>query len=264
MPNRTLTMLLLVAPLMACSSQSDDTRDDDQADTDTEEDPGSSAQALTSGVSCTHESQPAYQGGSRIGTVDTIMVDGKRMTQKTANAFLYLKQRAAARGVNIWVNSGFRTMDEQRHLYYCYTSGSCNSGNLAARPGYSNHQNGRAVDIGTDNRGRLNQIISDLGLDWRRTVPSEAWHYEYFGSMVTGPCDGTSGPAPEPPTAPTPGQGTPGQGAPAGGQSCGTDGDCNPGNDGAGLICSGGACIPGCHSNAQCPGVKTCKAGQCK
>lgn len=262
MPNRALMMLLLALPLAACSSQADDTTTGDD-DADTEEEPGSAAQALTSGVSCTHESQPAYQGGSRIGTVDTIMVDGKRMTQKTANAFLYLKQKAAARGVNIWVNSGFRTMDEQKHLYYCYTSGSCNSGNLAARPGYSNHQNGRAVDIGTDNRGRLNQVISDLGLDWRRTVPSEAWHYEYFGSTIAGPCDGTSTPAPAPTPVPADDAGAP-ETPPSGGGQCNTDGDCNPGNDGSGLICSGGACVPGCHSNAQCPGVKTCKSGQCK
>lgn len=48
-----------------------------------------------------------------------------------------------------------------------------------------------------------------------------------------------------------------------GGQSCSGDGDCNPGNDGSGLICSGGQCVPGCHSNAQCPGNTTCKSGQC-
>ena len=47
------------------------------------------------------------------------------------------------------------------------------------------------------------------------------------------------------------------------GQACSSDGQCNPGNDGAGLICQGGACVAGCHTNAQCAGTTTCVAGQC-
>lgn len=45
---------------------------------------------------------------------------------------------------------------------------------------------------------------------------------------------------------------------------CGSHGACNPGNDGSGLICVDSRCVPGCISNAQCPGVKTCQAGQCR
>jgi hypothetical protein len=49
-----------------------------------------------------------------------------------------------------------------------------------------------------------------------------------------------------------------------GGSECISDGACNPGNDGSGLICSGGKCVPGCHIDANCPGVTTCVQGQCK
>lgn len=48
-----------------------------------------------------------------------------------------------------------------------------------------------------------------------------------------------------------------------GGQACASDGQCNPGNDGAGLICQNGACVAGCHTNAQCAGTTTCVASQC-
>lgn len=48
-----------------------------------------------------------------------------------------------------------------------------------------------------------------------------------------------------------------------GGQACSSDGACNPGNDGSGMICVSGKCVPGCKTNAQCPGVKTCKNGMC-
>lgn len=47
------------------------------------------------------------------------------------------------------------------------------------------------------------------------------------------------------------------------GTPCTGDGTCNPGNDGSGQICSGGVCVPGCHTNAQCPGSTTCQSGQC-
>lgn len=46
--------------------------------------------------------------------------------------------------------------------------------------------------------------------------------------------------------------------------ACSNDGACNPGNDGSGLICQGGRCVPGCRSNAQCPGSKQCVSGQCR
>lgn len=47
-------------------------------------------------------------------------------------------------------------------------------------------------------------------------------------------------------------------------KSCSSDGDCNPGSDGSGLICSQGACVPGCHHDYQCPGSTTCVSGQCR
>ena len=48
------------------------------------------------------------------------------------------------------------------------------------------------------------------------------------------------------------------------GRACSGDGACNPGNDGSGEICTAGRCVTGCRSNAQCPGSKTCSAGQCR
>jgi hypothetical protein len=44
-----------------------------------------------------------------------------------------------------------------------------------------------------------------------------------------------------------------------GGAACSSHGACNPGNDGSGLICVGGRCVPGCVSNIQCPGTSTCQ-----
>jgi hypothetical protein len=49
-----------------------------------------------------------------------------------------------------------------------------------------------------------------------------------------------------------------------GGQSCTSTGECNPGNNGSGLICVAGTCKPGCLSDAQCPGSTSCVSGQCR
>jgi hypothetical protein len=71
---------------------------------------------------------------------------------------------------------------------------------------------------------------------------------------ITPPTQGGSTSKPTPATPSTSG----------GGQRCASDGACNPGNDGSGLICVSNQCVPGCHTNAQCPGVTTCHSGQCR
>lgn len=48
------------------------------------------------------------------------------------------------------------------------------------------------------------------------------------------------------------------------GAACASDGACNPGNDGSGKICVSGRCVSGCRSDAHCPGMTVCVAGQCK
>jgi lysozyme len=53
-------------------------------------------------------------------------------------------------------------------------------------------------------------------------------------------------------------------GSSSGGASCTSDGQCNPGTDGSGLICVGGQCVAGCNADWECPGSTTCVSGQCQ
>ena len=49
------------------------------------------------------------------------------------------------------------------------------------------------------------------------------------------------------------------------GAACSSDGQCNPGNNGSGLICTSGRCTSGCHRSSQCPGSQSCNSsGQCE
>ena len=122
----------------------------------------------------------AYDGGQHLGTVDVVEIDGVKVASKTAQAWLDLKAAAAADGVTLKLNSGFRTMDEQQALRSRYLSGN---GPVAATPGYSNHQHGQALDIDmVDPAAKAWMFEHGPTLGWRNTVPSESWHWEYFGS----------------------------------------------------------------------------------
>lgn len=96
-----------------------------------------------------------------------------------AEAFRSMKAAAAADGIDLGLNSAFRSHDEQKDLYAKYLNGT---GNLAARPGYSNHEGGIAVDIPTGGTGTAvyRWLADNAGnFGFVRTVPSEPWHWEY-------------------------------------------------------------------------------------
>ena len=90
-----------------------------------------------------------------------------------------MRAAAARTGVALRVVSGFRTMEEQTWLYRAWRAGF---GNLAARPGYSSHQSGRAIDLNTLTPGVAGWIAAHARrFGFRPTVPSEPWHWEYRG-----------------------------------------------------------------------------------
>jgi peptidoglycan hydrolase-like protein with peptidoglycan-binding domain len=86
-----------------------------------------------------------YQNGRPVSVKLASIGGGKWLNARAAPQFLAMMKAARAAGVHLSVSSAFRTMDEQRYLYHLYQTGR---GNLAARPGYSNHQMGLSVDIG--------------------------------------------------------------------------------------------------------------------
>jgi hypothetical protein len=131
---------------------------------------GSTSEALS-----TCHKATGYRRGSKF-TICVVQVDGKWVEVKTAQSFLKMRAAAAKRGVHIHVVSGFRTMAQQRYLYSLYLQGR---GNLAARPGYSNHQSGHALDLNTSAGGVYSYLANHgSAYGFRRTVPSEKWHWE--------------------------------------------------------------------------------------
>ena len=143
-------------------------------------------------VSCSSRTDTGYTSGSAF-TITVVTADGKPVELSTANAYAVMQAAAAQQGVNIVVVSGFRTMSEQQYLYGCYVNCNCNSCNLAAKPGYSNHQSGHALDLNTSAPGVYNWLTAHgAAYGFKRTVPSEIWHWEYWGGGPGGgPCGNT-------------------------------------------------------------------------
>jgi LAS superfamily LD-carboxypeptidase LdcB len=117
------------------------------------------------------------------------------MTTTTACAFDKMASAAKQAGVTITIASGFRTVARQEYFWNCYQTKQCNNGNLAARPGTSNHGRGIALDVNTNcgsqtgakpncAGSKVYQWLKNNGhkYGFKRTVQSEPWHWEYVGA----------------------------------------------------------------------------------
>lgn len=139
-------------------------------------------------TSGTSPAAAAPRGRSVLGYVNGVprriqistIGNGKLLRTDAAQAFNRMKAAARRAGVTLTPVSGFRSMAQQKALYAAYRAGR---GNLAARPGYSNHQGGISVDVATGGSysssayrwlaryGRQYGFVND--------VRGEPWHWTY-------------------------------------------------------------------------------------
>jgi LAS superfamily LD-carboxypeptidase LdcB len=160
-----------------------------QSGVDEEEPVAQSSSEALSTVSCKRHTETGYVHGNAF-TLKAVTVDGHLVQLHTANAYMVMANAAQKAGVHLHVVSGFRTMAEQKYLYHCYTTCSCNNCNLAAKPGYSNHQSGHALDLNTSTGGVYHWLENHgAHYGFKRTVPGEKWHWEWWGGGPGGgPC----------------------------------------------------------------------------
>jgi len=110
--------------------------------------------------------------------ISVTRLDGKPVEVHTAAAYRRMREAAQRDGVALRIASGFRTMEHQQALYRAYRQGR---GNLAAVPGHSNHQSGHALDLNTSTPGVFRWLTSHgRRFGFRRTVPTEPWHWEWW------------------------------------------------------------------------------------
>jgi hypothetical protein len=88
-----------------------------------------------------------------------------------------LAAAVAARGGELRINSAFRTVAQQYLLYQWFSRGLCGIA-AAATPGRSNHESGRALDVG--NYGDWIGALGDHG--WAHDVPGDDVHFDHLSS----------------------------------------------------------------------------------
>lgn len=134
-----------------------------------------------------YSSTAAWRGGNYLRQVSLIRIvdrtlDIEFITEDVAGPYQEMVKAAAQAGIEILLNSGFRTYAEQKHLHDGYVARRPGF-NLAAAPGKSNHQNGIAIDI--DTAGGVGSPVYDWlaqeapRFGFIRTVKTEAWHWEW-------------------------------------------------------------------------------------
>jgi len=127
----------------------------------------------------------------------------RKVRKEVAEALEVMAQAAQAEGVDINVDSGYRSYDTQHGLFYRYAG---NDGILAAerysaRPGQSEHQLGTAVDFGGTSKDYTSAFFNTSQGTWlfnnahkygfALSYPKdseeitgyiyEPWHYRYIG-----------------------------------------------------------------------------------
>lgn len=137
----------------------------------------------------------------------TVIIDGRPVAAGTARAFESLRAAfQAATGKNLLVTDGLRTYEEQAALYAKWKAGTAN---LAAAPGTSKHETGRALDLRDSGADRGVTFAGNERSNWLRAhaaefgftpsgytfSPVEPWHYDYTGDPWGGE---TPAPAPTP------------------------------------------------------------------
>lgn len=154
-------------------------------------------------MTCAAGTDGGVQDGYRDGTLVKIrvcIIKGIDVNAKIAANVDALIKAAAAQGINYTGGSGFRTMAEQTRLY----NQNCNNGRCSprtARPGFSNHQMGLAIDFqyngsticfaGNLSAAQCRSRNNNAGFKWLdanaatyklMSYPAEAWHWSVDGT----------------------------------------------------------------------------------
>ena len=145
-----------------------------------------------------------YDQGNLIGWSAVDYVDGVRVIVDIKSSLLQMKEAAKKEGVILLLAAGLRTYEEQYNLRvqnvidktkkgdekYLKTADSKLFNPATGKPGWSNHQDGKAYDFTTkDAKGNLitgpkapyTWLVKNAHrFGFVRTVRSERWHWEFL------------------------------------------------------------------------------------
>ena len=129
-----------------------------------------------------------------------------RIVDYVKDAYNELKSDSSVLGLNIYASSGYRSYSDQKYIYdnYVRIDGTEKADTYSARPGYSEHQTGLAIDVGTPSTKNLGDFLYTDEYKWMienahnygfilrykeetekiTGYMYEAWHFRYVGKEV--------------------------------------------------------------------------------
>ena len=116
----------------------------------------------------------------KVGPPSGNLVDfggGMKVDASIAGNVKAMIEAAKRDGVDLKITSANRSRQEQEVLYQKYLNGT---GNLAAKPGSSNHESGLAIDF-TNTPGAHAWLAKNAGRFGLKNLPGEPWHYSTTG-----------------------------------------------------------------------------------
>ena len=102
---------------------------------------------------------------------------GKKVDASIAGNVKAMIEAAKRDGVDLKITSAHRSREQQEVLYQKYLNGT---GNLAAKPGTSNHESGLAIDF-TNTPGAHAWLAKNAGRFGLKNLRGEPWHYSTTG-----------------------------------------------------------------------------------
>ena len=115
-------------------------------------------------VNKTHQLPPKWEEIMQIDTVQNSLGETIQIEHKTFENFVNLRDQLANEGIQIELDSVYRTPEDQQELwdYFLEIYGEDYTRAYVAPPGYSEHQTGLAIDIFIIKDGKIIRDNDDL------------------------------------------------------------------------------------------------------
>ena len=131
---------------------------------------------------------------------------GNMASQEVVNSYIEMQKKVKEElGITLMVNSSFRTYQDQEEIYKQFSSkGKEYADSYAARPGFSEHQTGLAIDITSTANPTSNAFKESNEYTWLKEhcheygfihrypegkenitgYNTESWHFRYVGKKI--------------------------------------------------------------------------------
>lgn len=137
-----------------------------------------------------------YDKGEILGDAKVVQVDDAIVVEEIAPIIVRMKADAKAEKINLILAVGYRSFEKQLELRHQNVIDKTRSGDMeylknapstdfnpvTAKPGWSNHHDGKAYDFNVTGYPRVYAwlVKNALRYGFVRTVLSERWHWEHL------------------------------------------------------------------------------------